>query len=486
MLSQYLGGKKENYEAINGNLNIGGWSKAGPQDAYDGDGSTWQTLKRLALSKQPTNYESVRTRLNVPQYVDYMLMFMFGNAEAEYRAVGSTDRGSPFQFLLNDSDGFLGDSTQPNRKRTTFQNPLPGVFGVSHGDGPGSLFSLLFKAGHPDFRMLVADRIQKHFFNEGAMTLKANIARLLERVAQVEQSMIAEIARWRDGRQTFQTPSEWATMKNGVISLWLPNRSDWIASQFRAAGFYPPIDAPVISQQGQKLSLASSAGTIYYRTDGTDPRLPGGALSPQAIPYEDGRTNETIIPKATIWKYSGFTINPSPKWKLLDFDDRRWASGPAQLGYRDGDERTIIPSGLKQKQITTYFRHIATLSDISKIEEVHLQLKRDDGAAVYINGAEAARSNLTGPLHRQTLASTAQDDGKAFHHFTIPAKLLRKGNNIIAAEVHQQSLTSSDLSFDLELTVIKHNPKVPTTTLTLSGNTHIRSRAPRFDLVRSE
>ncbi|MGY8689754.1 MAG: lamin tail domain-containing protein, partial [Verrucomicrobiales bacterium] len=138
---------------------------------------------------------------------------------------------------------------------------------------------------------------------------------------------------------------------------------------------------------------------------------------------------------------------------------------------------TIIPSGLKQKQITTYFWHIATLSDISKIEEVHLQHKRDDGAAVYINGAEAARSNLTGPLHRQTLASTAQDDGKAFHHFTIPAKLLRKGNNIIAAEVHQQSLTSSDLSFDLELTAIKHNPKVPTNTLTLIGNTHIRSRA---------
>ena len=43
--------------------------------------------------------------------------------------------------------------------------------------------------------------------------------------------------------------------------------------------------APAIQSDKGNLRLMASAGTIYYTLDGTDPRLPGGALSPKATAY---------------------------------------------------------------------------------------------------------------------------------------------------------------------------------------------------------
>jgi hypothetical protein len=79
---------------------------------------------------------------------------------------------------------------------------------------------------------------------------------------------------------------------------------------------------------------------------------------------------------------------------------------------------------------------------------------RDDGAIVYLNGAEVARSNMPGgTVGHLTPASTGISgaDEYTFYDFTVEPGLLHNGTNVLAAEVHQSSATSSDLSFDLEL-----------------------------------
>ena len=81
MMAQYLGGEKEDYEAINGNWNVGGWPDPGVP--FDGDGSAWERIKSLR-----SDFEAVSPYLDVQHYVDYMLMFMYGNSEDEYRCVG--------------------------------------------------------------------------------------------------------------------------------------------------------------------------------------------------------------------------------------------------------------------------------------------------------------------------------------------------------------------------------------------------------------
>ena len=63
------------------------------------------------------------------------------------------------------------------------------------------------------------------------------------------------------------------------------------------------------------------------------------------------------------------------------------------------------PSG--DRHITTYFRHGFSVDDPESIEGLTLALQRDDGAVVYLNGAEILRSNLpAGPIQASTLALT--------------------------------------------------------------------------------
>jgi hypothetical protein len=81
-----------------------------------------------------------------------------------------------------------------------------------------------------------------------------------------------------------------------------------------------------------------------------------------------------------------------------------------------------------------------------------MRLKRDDAGVVFINGNEVFRSpNLppTGPITYTTFATaTGEND---IDSATLSSSVLQAGQNVVTVEIHQQSLTSSDVSFDFEL-----------------------------------
>ena len=163
-----------------------------------------------------------------------------------------------------------------------------------------------------------------------------------------------------------------------------------------------------------------------------------------------------LVSAGSVWKYLDTGTNLGTTWKETNFNDSAWASGPAQLGYGDGDEATVISYGTNSssKYITTYFRRSFHMPDTSFITNLAVRLQRDDGAVVYLNGVEVYRSNMPGgTVGYQTLASSTEPtaDENSFHVRAVPAPLLHPGTNVLAVEVHQSDVTSSDLSFDLEL-----------------------------------
>jgi hypothetical protein len=84
-------------------------------------------------------------------------------------------------------------------------------------------------------------------------------------------------------------------------------------------------------------------------------------------------------------------------------------------------------------------------------------LLRDDGAIVYLNGAELVRDNLPeGVIDFLTLANTniSRAGEYTFLEFDVDPNLLLTGTNVIAVELHQASASSADISFDLELSGI--------------------------------
>ena len=275
MMASYYGGDRSDYESVNGNLNVGGW--ADPGLPYDGTDAQWTQMKALARSGGNT-YEKLRPLLDVPQYVDYMIMWMFGKSEDEYRTTGPVGPGHGYKFVLNDADGYLYYAPYggPGIDRTGRDAP-----GKRAGDGPGSLFSMLLKNGGNEYRTLLADRIHRSYVTAGgAMTAAANKARLNELCDPIQQSMILEGSRWN-----YQTPSSWATARTGALN-WFTSRTNDILGIYRTAGFYPSIVAPVFNlpaglvASGSMLQQTTSTpgALVYYTTDGSDPRPDPTAL----------------------------------------------------------------------------------------------------------------------------------------------------------------------------------------------------------------
>lgn len=157
------------------------------------------------------------------------------------------------------------------------------------------------------------------------------------------------------------------------------------------------------------------------------------------------------------------------------------ASGLAQLGYGDGDEQTTLSYGgnATNRHITYYFRRAFTVTDTASIGALTVRFVRDDGCVIYLNGVEIVRSNMPGgTVTAATLATTAigNADESAWNEAPVDSSLLATGTNLIAVEIHQQSVASSDISFDLELRAAEAQSPVPSVTLrgdvANSGVTH--------------
>ena len=105
-------------------------------------------------------------------------------------------------------------------------------------------------------------------------------------------------------------------------------------------------------------------------------------------------SGEELIPRGASWRYLDDGSDQGTAWREPAFDDASWPAGPAQLGYGDGDEATVIGFGEDpdDRHLTTYFRHTFTASDPASLARVDLYLVRDDGAVVYLNGFEVFRS----------------------------------------------------------------------------------------------
>ncbi len=180
----------------------------------------------------------------------------------------------------------------------------------------------------------------------------------------------------------------------------------------------------------------------------------------QFIGWSKG-TFETLIPQQSEWKYNDNGINLGGNWILTNFDDSSWQSGLAQLGYGEGDENTIISFGndATNKPLRTYFRKTFTIDDKEGMtEQLVFNLLKDDGAVIYLNGQEIFRSNMpAGIITANTPAynSISGLQEPDFNQHIINTNLLRAGENVLAIAIHQRNSISSDLSFDLELKVLK-------------------------------
>ncbi|AZA83375.1 twin-arginine translocation pathway signal protein [Chryseobacterium lactis] len=173
-----------------------------------------------------------------------------------------------------------------------------------------------------------------------------------------------------------------------------------------------------------------------------------------------------IFDKGTSWSYKDNNQAQPDGWKGKTYDVSSWATGNGPLGYGD-PVTTTINSGL----ITAYFAKDFTVDLSTLSDNMELGVMRDDGIVVYLNGEEVIRDNMpAGTITFSTLSSTTIDGAaeNVYNIFSIPKSKFVNGVNRISVELHNRSVTSSDLRIDAYL---KTAPN--TTTPVACNSTHI-------------
>ncbi len=161
---------------------------------------------------------------------------------------------------------------------------------------------------------------------------------------------------------------------------------------------------------------------------------------------------ETLVFAEDTWRYFPGTMEPPSGWMQTDFADTSWLAGPGGIGYGDGDDNTVI-----DPVISVYLRRRFTIADKSVIGAMLLNVDYDDAFVAYLNGVEIARANIgtagVPPSFVQTSAALHEARmyrGLLPESFLLTREridtLLKEGNNVLALQVHNQSINSSDLT----------------------------------------
>ena len=152
------------------------------------------------------------------------------------------------------------------------------------------------------------------------------------------------------------------------------------------------------------------------------------------------------------WCYMATGGDLGTAWRAEGYDDSAWPSGPGILGFKNSPLATTIPA--TNGRTTYYFRTKVDVADASTISSATLNAVIDDGAVVYVNGTEAARSNLAAGAVSFTQKALVDVTGAAENTpipLTLPTNLFHTGTNTIAVEVHNKANAPGDLGFDAEL-----------------------------------
>jgi hypothetical protein len=277
-MSSYFGGPKDDWQAIS------------HAETLSNSSDRFKTLHRLAGEGQledPARYAAIKTYLDIPHFVDYLILNWYaGNLDWTFNNWYAGVQSSSGQVRYFVWDG----------ERTWYEGAEI-YMELDEYEGQPNLIKPLFEAllENPDFRMELADRLYKHLFNDGALGDANSQARWTSINNVIEQAIIGESARWGDTREdTPITQEDWFKARDDVLAQMEGNAAKLIALT-RRAGYYPTIDPPAFNQRGGKvvsgfkltMSVPSlQAGTIYYTTDGSDPRCQvTGAISSKANRY---------------------------------------------------------------------------------------------------------------------------------------------------------------------------------------------------------
>jgi len=227
---EYLGGRDEDYDAIN--------RRTTTNEAINGDLEAYETLLDLADAdlSDPAAYAAVEAMLNLDDLIDYMLIHQYTvNMDGpeifshnNMRGVRKREEGAQFHWFVWDMEYSLWAATDDYNVEV---------------DVPGSISHVYARLrDNADFRARYAARAKEHLTGEGALTADACLARWDARADEIWDAIVGESARWGDAARAtpYTRDVEWMTERERLRTQFFPYRTDELIRQLTQAGLYVP------------------------------------------------------------------------------------------------------------------------------------------------------------------------------------------------------------------------------------------------------
>ena len=522
----YLGGEKDNFDVIKHTGSPGGYTTEATDGEFltrpDGTDAAWKkawNASRAAywinLDKNPATpaivlpstpqeklaaYFKVQglqadgktptgdpALIDVNNLVDYMMVVILAkNADSPLTGSGSNPNNF---YSMRDRTGLRGfialqhdaehslNAGGANDRWGPFENPTSGNWSRINYSNPQYFHQDL--SASTEYRMKFADHVFRHFFNNGPLTAANNQARLDRRSNEVEPAIIAESARWGDSKTSpARNASHWRSARTATRN-WFTSRSTQFLSEARARGYYPSIDPPTFNQRGGAVAPGFSViltnpnaagGTVYYTTDGTDPRPVGGGFTPSVV-LPEGATVSYLVPSTT---NGGSTLSIADWTNIAPpTNAASWSAGQMGLGFNPAGRpattnftpfiKTDVQAAMQPPggtaNSTLYVRLPITLTQgqIDSIDNLRLRVRFDDGFIAYFNGREIGRkvvSNSLVPAWNSSSVSSHTDTAAlAFEDVSVTnfSTTAVAGQNMLAFHVMNQSATNTDFLFSVQV-----------------------------------
>ena len=405
----------------------------GTKDAYD---------RLLELSEHITDagvYDEVKMLLDIDEFTNYMAAELYiGNddwPDNNVKAYRSQDDGR-YRFVCFDLDYALN----------AWDRRLSSLDNYNHVEMV-RLFKNLLK--HEEFRKKFIDTF---CIIAGSVFEKGRVAAIVDELADAMRPMSQYDGKLPDNsantiKNKLQTRLEDLTNQ---LQQYAPMKLNGVKKH--SVQFGADVEGASIYINGIKVPYADFNGKLFSPV-----RLE--AKAPAGYTFSGWRKSSgslvQIFGVSDTWKYYDGGEAPS-NWQSASFSDTSWKSGAAPLGYKMAGVNTTVSYGnnSQQKNPTTYFRKEFNLNATPTSQDVfQLNYQLDDGCVVWVNGQEAGRVNMQqGTVSYDTFSQSYAEDTPLTGTLDLNPSLFKKGNNVIAVEVHNISYTSSDLYWAAELT----------------------------------
>ncbi len=402
-------------------------------------------------------YEEIKSFVDIDEYINYMAIELYtGNWDWPQNNVkGFIDlNGGKFHFVLFDLDGALSTDSPFD----TFFGKQNYTFDTLHGYdySTGTSVEGTRRTREIEFvtifrNMLKNDDFRKRFID--AYCIVNGSVFTPDRVSEVVNKMSTYL-----NTGGYVWPSSTA---NSIISSFNSNRQSTLISRLKNNS------AMDLTVDGQYATLASNIDDASITLNGQiipTGKLEGTVFAPITLKADapagykflgwksgSSKISTNIFTESTDWKYYDKGSLDDTDWNATTYNDNAWSTGSGLLGY--GKSQSTVLS----KNLTTYyFRKTFTLSDSPQSgDQYTLSYTIDDGMIVYINGVEAGRYNMpSGNVSYSGVATTYANGNPDTGTMSIDYSLLRKGDNVIAVEVHNNVASSSDILWGATLSKV--------------------------------